>query len=462
MHPMRERTASVHLRCKLHNWRYMAMGDIPNNGPGRRLNSWKEIADYLWRDVRTAIRWESQGLPVHRIPGGKGTSVFAFSNEIDAWMSGRQQDPQTTGPTPEIPLQAAAPLPARRHSTARVAAVAVTTVLAVSLAAVGFVVRGKAAVVDLASLTITPTATEISVAVGADAPRVVYKFQPDSAIFIKGTPVRATRLHGDHTVDLLAGIAFYNDHHARLSRTGELLDLSLGGDVRWRFPIDDVLTFRDGTFRGPWALAAWESIADAPRSRIAVAAHDYVWWASMVTVLDDSGRRQGTFVNPGWIESLLWVGSSRLAVGGFNNQRNEAMFAMIDPAAANGQAPGTAGTEFGCANCSSTPPLFYVTFPRSELNLLTGSPFNGARVSRVGDRLMVTTSEIGSSPATAIYEFSADLRFVRARFSEPYWDEHSRLEREGKLTHTREKCPHRDGPRVMHIWDAARGQWNAR
>lgn len=53
-----------------------------------RLNSWKEIADYLDRDVTTVIRWEKEkGLPVHRLPGGKRHAVFASPAEIDAWMS---------------------------------------------------------------------------------------------------------------------------------------------------------------------------------------------------------------------------------------------------------------------------------------------------------------------------------------------------------------------------------------
>ena len=61
--------------------------------PSRRLDSWKEIADYLRRDVRTAIRWEKEkGLPVHRIPGGSRHSVFAFANEIDDWMSGQDRE----------------------------------------------------------------------------------------------------------------------------------------------------------------------------------------------------------------------------------------------------------------------------------------------------------------------------------------------------------------------------------
>jgi hypothetical protein len=33
---------------------------------GRRLNSWKELAAYLQRDVRTVQRWEFEGLLVYR------------------------------------------------------------------------------------------------------------------------------------------------------------------------------------------------------------------------------------------------------------------------------------------------------------------------------------------------------------------------------------------------------------
>lgn len=55
----------------------------------QRLDSWKSIADYLNRDVGTVRRWEKElALPVHRVPGGHGRSVFAYRAEIDAWLSG--------------------------------------------------------------------------------------------------------------------------------------------------------------------------------------------------------------------------------------------------------------------------------------------------------------------------------------------------------------------------------------
>lgn len=51
-----------------------------------RLDSWKEIAAYLGRDVTTVQRWEKkEGLPVHRKLHHKLGSVFAYRAELDAW-----------------------------------------------------------------------------------------------------------------------------------------------------------------------------------------------------------------------------------------------------------------------------------------------------------------------------------------------------------------------------------------
>lgn len=67
----------------------------PNSAP--RLNGWQAIADCLGRDRTTAIRWaQDRGLPVHRIPGGKRASVFAYAAELDRWINSaraREADP---------------------------------------------------------------------------------------------------------------------------------------------------------------------------------------------------------------------------------------------------------------------------------------------------------------------------------------------------------------------------------
>jgi eukaryotic-like serine/threonine-protein kinase len=58
--------------------------------PEERLESWKEIATYLSRDVRTVQRWErGKGLPVRRLPGGDMARVYALKAELDSWWHSR-------------------------------------------------------------------------------------------------------------------------------------------------------------------------------------------------------------------------------------------------------------------------------------------------------------------------------------------------------------------------------------
>src|ERR1051326_6280756 len=55
-----------------------------------RLDSWKEIAVYLRREVRTVQMWEKhEGLPVHRHFHSRRSTVFAFRSEIESWAKRR-------------------------------------------------------------------------------------------------------------------------------------------------------------------------------------------------------------------------------------------------------------------------------------------------------------------------------------------------------------------------------------
>jgi TolB-like protein/Flp pilus assembly protein TadD len=57
----------------------------------KRLDSWKEIAAYLNRDVTTVQRWEKrEGMPVHRHVHDKRGSVYALTAELDEWIHSRR------------------------------------------------------------------------------------------------------------------------------------------------------------------------------------------------------------------------------------------------------------------------------------------------------------------------------------------------------------------------------------
>jgi Tol biopolymer transport system component len=93
-----------------------SLGTQPSQTPPEdRLDSWKEIAAYLKRDVTTVQRWEKrEGMPVHRHLHDRMGSVYGSRADLDAWMRSRNlrlgQENGNTAPTsdpPAPPLQSA-------------------------------------------------------------------------------------------------------------------------------------------------------------------------------------------------------------------------------------------------------------------------------------------------------------------------------------------------------------------
>ncbi len=63
-------------------------------GGEERLESWKEVASYLGKTVRTVQRWEKhEGLPVHRHQHDKRGTIIAYPAELDRWLNNRSEAP---------------------------------------------------------------------------------------------------------------------------------------------------------------------------------------------------------------------------------------------------------------------------------------------------------------------------------------------------------------------------------
>jgi TolB-like protein/Tfp pilus assembly protein PilF len=86
----------------------------PTGSSPDRLDSWKEIAAYLGREVRTVQGWEkNEGLPVHRLQHSRQGSVYAFKSELDAWREARKGAGQAEADAQ--PQEAAVPEPDERR-----------------------------------------------------------------------------------------------------------------------------------------------------------------------------------------------------------------------------------------------------------------------------------------------------------------------------------------------------------
>jgi hypothetical protein len=423
--------------------------------PRARLDSWKEIAAYLGRDVRTAMRWaKAQGLPVRRVAGGRGHSVFAFTGEIDAWLASQTATP-APAPSPGV-LPTSRPWAVGRWMIGVLVLVGAAALVSSGL---GW------APSDPSDVTVTVEGNAVAIRTSHGGTRVIHPFDSSTVVVpigrTGGSHVVAD-LDDDRVPEILVGVSYRQlaPDQGGL-RSGEILSLSTAGHLHWRYEPTVTLRFPRQSFSSPWSIVDWQVSPGPGRRRVAVVSHHYIWWPALVTVLDDGGHEVGSFVNSGWIEHVQWLDNGRLLISGFDNARNGGMMAVVDARHPTGHAPNAgASDEYVCQSCPEGNPLVYIVFPRSEVNLAASARFNRAQTQILSDRIVATTTEGGGDNteiASALYEFGPDLTYEHATYGDRYWDEHHRLEVAGLIQHPREKCPQKNGPDHIDVWTRDQG-----
>ena len=424
-------------------------------GGGERLDSWKAIAAYLGKDAGTVRRWErTRGLPVYRVPGGKGTSVYAFTSEIDSWLTA----PGNESPVDDVPA------PEEEISRPAIASKAIpwkwiaAAIVVLTIGITSWVLRPGP--INPEYLQVHMTEQAVTGVNGEGREVWVHELAPGWR-HIKTEVSDYSRVVGGQD----SRVYFVTSHRQRAQddgvEGGEFTALDGKGQPQFTFRFFDSVRFGGKVFSEPWAVTAFSVLDGDPATRLAVAAHHWLWGPSLLAILDAKGNRLGTFANDGWIEQLRWLSPERLVFGGFSEAKNGGMIGVLDPRELDGQSPEPYGSPHYCETCGKKTPLKMIVMPRTEVNLLTQSRFNRAIIERAGDRLVVRTVEVpaaeGQGAADAIYEFTTALDLVSASFGEYYWKIHERLEREKKIDHDRQHCPYRGGPGPIHIWTRESG-----
>lgn len=429
----------------------------------RRLDSWKEIAGYLRRDLRTVARWERQrGLPVHRVPGGRLARVFAYPKELDEWLACGGARTRTGGATngnrgerEDAPVVQEAPAPPPGTRLERPAALAAIGVLLVAALVLAF------------RLTAASGVPQVFVSAGNEfraldaLGRTRWTYRPGGPI--GGAPVRTliADLEGHGRDDMLAVLPVMRPRmHGYAS---ELLRFESNGRARWSFTVDDRIAFRDGEYGPPWVSDNAGPIVYrvADENRLGWVSHHFTWWPGLFITLDAEGRRLATFVNSGWLGNAAPTADGRhLILTGVSNSWRAYIVAVLDAARPAGRSPEPPGSGTECVGCPPGDPLKYYVLPRTDVSRAQAFPsatlpgvgiFGGGAMQVRG----VEGSGAASLPET-IYELSADLHLTHARFSDAFWEQHALLEQQGALAHGGDACPHRQGLEVRQ-WSPGRG-----
>lgn len=410
-----------------------------------RLNSWKEIARYLARDVRTVVRWERErGLPVHRVAGGRLARVFAHPHELDAWLAGGRSD---AGAGDDLAPSDSRP---KRWRVAAALGIAAGLALAGLLAAA--LVRAPAVPRRLALAGDTIVAYDES-----GATLWAHRLDVAGLAAPFANWHRVTDLDGDGRDEVLAAIEAMspslNQHEGRLLR------FAADGAPAWVFSADDRPAFRDGAFGPPWPAADLALVRVGGETRIAWAVHHFTWWPGLLITLDAQGERLGTFVNSGWIRAVKpSPDHRRLLVSGISNDNRAYILAVLDAERPTGRSPERAGAPTECVSCPPGDPLRYVVFPRTDVGREQPFPLDGPSVQTFEDGGIEVQTFETSAPnvATVVYRLGPDLSIASARVNDAFWEWHQRLEADGRLRHGPEACPERLSMTVRQ-WTPAAG-----
>jgi hypothetical protein len=449
--------------------------------PVFRLDGWKAIADYLGRDVRTAQRWrEERGMPVHRIPGGKGGAMFADRAELDAWLLQRSVgdiarngdatpliDDHPNVPSPVGPVDVM-PLVHQRASIAR-RVVAVATGLIVVAGVAAAVIRTQTS--SAMPVQFVFNAGTLTARAADDS--VLWTFRPpeqpgsvvDGAVVNRmdlfGT-ARAMFHGGNPDVLALLSVSKVSDAPNNLSSLRqEIYCLSSAGKFRWMFSPKNRLTFAGREFAGPWLIKAW-TVLPGPKPRLWVSFIDNVWWPSFIASVDPDGKAETVFVNSGHIIALAAVqtgGATSVLAGGVNNEYRSAALAVLDPDADASSSPQTNRTPFVCDQCPVGTPYQYFVFPRLEVAAARGVPYEFANLisAAAGAPIEVSIRDMTALNVRAVYRFSEALMPESVAMSDRYWELHREMSRNGTLDHSPENCPERNDGVVVRMWTPGSG-----
>lgn len=452
-------------------------GADPHAAAPDRLNSWKEIATYLGKGVRTVQRWETQmGLPVRRLGREGGEIVYALKSEIDAWILNGGHAAATDQPQdiPDTPLEAAPE--AQDEEASPPAAAAMKS--GPSTQAPGHVASPSwlwaiLALLGLLGLAMTLAQRDGGGRAGAARNPVGAAFEggflhawdldgkPLWRIGLEASPDNRldTRLNQDFlglrriAVEDVDGDGVNEVLLIAVSASGSgdsLRVFNADGSARFSHVPGRPVTFGSETYRGFNAngLYVLRDAGGAPGLWV-TAAH-VSFFPSLLQRLSPRGEVLSEYWSNGHIRTIrpaVVKGRPFLLVGGYNNERHGGSLAFLDLSHPSGTAPAE-NVRYRCRDCAEGEPSEFLVFPASDVLREFAAGGGSAVVSDArltGDgEVVVTVHQAGAKipgEADAVdgslnYTlFSEDLRLKRLEVLWGYLKLHRAFEAVGRLKH---------------------------
>jgi hypothetical protein len=401
------------------------------------LTSWKEIAVYLDRDVRTCVRWEKRyGLPVHRLEKDSKAKVFAYKDEIDGWLAVR-----TSNGTPDPDVGSRGRFLVRAFpalfALAALAAAAYFLFLkpADPLRSVpaDFHIRGSVLiVVDHKDREIWRRDTGLP---GLENEAFYRGHFPEKGQGGDAVPIWPYVMILDVDGDSRSEVLFCTQTRLE-DREGTLICFDGRGTERWRFDSGRELEFGGKIFRKEYrifGLNVEDYDGDGSLEILVISFHKPDWPCQTV-LLDPSGKVEGEFWNAGYLMDASsgdvdGDGKKELVLSGVNNEYNNGCVAVFEAGALKGVSPQQEDA-FRSPRLGPGGPSAYILFPKSDVHKavqLQGDPVNFFWIHE-GGGLTAETCE-----SHILFDLDRSLACRDVTLSNDFLNLHEEFSRAGKV-----------------------------
>lgn len=398
----------------------------------RELAGWKEIADYLRMNVRTAQKWEAEkGLPVRRYPGEKGR-VYAYADEIDAWKEGHG--------------------PANDRLWGRWKMLLAGTALAAGVVAAGLLLRPGQPPADY---RVEPNHF---VALDGQGKELWRCRLPQAAHWttyqhpeLRAQQVSFLDLDGDSRVETLFKLLAAPP----LEYAVALLCFSQDGRLKWEFRPGRKVATATQTFSEHYRLSQFTTLSLPGRKGkyvVVTSCHDWSW-PNQIVLLSPEGKIAGEYWHSGHLLALGIAdvdgdGVEEILAGDVSNARRRAVLVVLDPRRLYGASREPEGDPHQLQGFATGAEKRIIYFPRTCITEATSQPYDhiqSIKVAGTSIDVVVIQGHSRSADTYLIYRFDRELNLLGVTPPDVLGARHRELERAGKLDHAL-------GPRDFEQW----------
>jgi hypothetical protein len=404
------------------------------NNQSNILSSWKEIATYLKCGVRTCIRYEGKyGLPVYRLEEKPKTHVFAYKNELDEWLKkGASLRENYKSDIKLKPKWNKAYYLIFAAIVIGVSILLLNSFLLKNHSPSNFHIEGsKLIIVDNNNNNLWEYDTGIKNLVDESNYRDHFQTKkPNSESRYDLPHIIIKDIDGDNKNDVIFSIQTQSELNE-----GELHCFNHEGVPLWRFTAGKEMKYGSKTFSSDYRIEGFD-LCDFDHDgnfEILVIAYHHYRFPVQVVLLNNTGELLGEYWNSGYLSDYEFIdidndGTKEIILVGVNNEYGRGSLIVLESESIKGGSPQKE-KEFKCKELEIGSELYYVLFPRTDLDFLDRQ-INTIKKIRIlkNQRLYVDVSY-----TNIVYELNFNLKPLYVTLSHSFKHMYSLARAEGRI-----------------------------